>query len=166
MTLDISQFKSPDDFTERLATAPKIRSPHANEDVRCRDDWIWPDVTLIKHDGKVYLVKSNLWQALAGRMFRGALYATASSVKGEIFVWMVKLSATTAVKAAEAACKGWIRVKWIHSDKGYEFKEAEGKHADPDWRFESFEQLIEAAFSGRVLDSLEQDVVKEILGLK
>jgi hypothetical protein len=148
--MNFDDFSPPDDFSDRFGSAPKIRSPHANEDVRCREDWVWEDVTLIKREGEVYLVKSNLWQALAGCMFRGALYGAASD-NGEIFVWMVKLSATTAVKAAQAACKGWCRVKWNHLVKGFEIEEAEGTHADPDWRFESFEQLVKAAFSGRIL---------------
>jgi hypothetical protein len=158
-------FAAPADFSERLAMAPKVRSPHANEDVRCRKDWCWRDVMLVKHDSKLYLVSSNLCQALSGLMFRGSLYAAASD-KSEIFIWPVKLNAPTAVEAAEMASKKWSRVVWQHTTKGYLVKEAEAQHSEPNWRFENFDQLIESAFSGRVLESIDQQVVQEILGHK
>jgi hypothetical protein len=165
MAITLSNFQSPADFSERLAIAPKVRSPRANEDVRCREEWCWADVMLIKHESKIYLVKSNLSQALAGLMFRGSLFAAASD-KAEIFIWPVKLIAPTAVEAAKAACKKWSRIVWNHASKSYQVKDPEKQHADPNWRFENFDQLIESAFSGRILDSTEQEVVQEILGHK
>jgi hypothetical protein len=161
----MDNFKSPEDFSARLETAPKVRSPRANEDVRCREDWCCQDIMLTKHESKLYLVNASLSQALSGQLFRGSLYAAASETS-EIFIWSVKLSAQTAVEAAKAACESWCRVKWDHASKSYKIEKSGKQHAEPKWRFTSFDQLIESAFAGRVLNSTEQEVVQEILGHK
>jgi hypothetical protein len=164
MALILNEFSAPEDFSTRLATAPKVRSPRATEDVILHADWTWSNVLLVKHENKYFLVKAALAALLTGHLFRGVLHAAASNA-GEVFVWPVRMG-TTAVEAANAAVGKWVRISWVNISKNYAVQDASEQHKAPDWRYASFDQLVEIAFAGRVLDDPASPVVKAILGQK
>jgi hypothetical protein len=162
MTLQIADFQTPPDYSERLAAPPKVRSPRAAEDIRLRGDWCWGDVLMVKHKGQFYLVARSLAETLAGRTFRGSLHAVATG-DGDVFVWPVKLG-TSAVHAAEAGRERWIRISWNNAGKAHEIHDAAEQHEDPNWRYEAFDQLVTIAFGKRILKSPDDEVVKAIMG--
>ena len=111
MALQLADFRAPKDFSERLAAAPKVRSPRGDEDVRLHPEWCWEDALMTKHRGKSFLVTQALSELLAGKMFRASLFAAASSQAG-LFIWPVKLNAESAVEAAKAATTRWCCIRW------------------------------------------------------
>jgi hypothetical protein len=163
MTLQFDDFQTPSDFSERLAIPPKVRSPRAAEDIRLHGDWCWADVLMLKHKGQFYLVSKSLAELLAGKTFRASLHAVATG-DGDVFAWPVKLD-TSAVKAAEAGRERWVRIGWKNSSRSYDIQDAAEQHDDPDWRYASFDQVVTIAFGKRILNSPDDQVVKEILGL-
>ena len=96
---------------------------------------------------------------------RPSTTAPFASNTGEIAIWPVKLG-TSAVEAAKAALDKWVRVTWTNTSKSYSVQPATEKHANPEWRYASFDQLAEIAFAGRILGDSEDAVVKEILTKK
>ena len=165
MSLQLTKFKVPADFAARLASAPKVRSPRADEDVFLKEDWCWPDVLLLKHQNKYYLVQNELFDLLAGKMFPCALHAAASAKEG-LFIWPVKTGMPSAVEAAKAANNRWCRILWTNLTRSYKVEESKEQHDAPDWRYANFDQLVEVAFAGFVLSNTEQKIVTEILAKK
>ena len=159
--LKVNDYQPPENFSERLATPPKVRSPRAAEDIRLRADWCWADVLLVKHKNVFYLVKKDLAEVLAGRTFRASLHAVVTG-DGDLFAWPVKLG-TSAVEPAEAGRERWIRITWKNASKSYSIEDSE-QHEDPNWRYESFDQVVTIAFAKRILATPDDAVVKEILG--
>ena len=165
MSFQVSEFTVPEDFNKLYTSAPEVRPPRGDEDVHVHPDWKSPDVAMIKHGNKSYLVHSDLFRALAGKMPRHSLHLAISSKSGP-FLMTVRLDMETAVKAAEEAAKGWRNITWDLSTRSYEVKPSQEQHEEPTWPFESFEQLLELALSGRTLKSLDDPIVQKILGRK
>ena len=163
MTLQPADFRAPKDFSERLAAAPKVRSPRGDEDVRLHPEWCWEDALVTKHRGKSFLVTQALSELLAGKMFRASLFAAASSQAG-LFIWPVKLTAESAVEAAKTATTRWCCIRWDNLTKAYKVEESEERHEDPNWRYESFDHLVGIAFAKQILTTPDDKIVREILG--
>ena len=79
---------------------------------------------------------------------------------------LVRQDMPSAVEAAEKAAKGWIHTFWDNSTRSYKVEAPREQHEEPNWPFESFEQLLELALSGRTLKSLDDPIVQKILGKK
>jgi len=67
--------------------------------------------------------------------------------------------------AAEMAMKRWIRVKANMSLGAYDIFEANCTIPEPEWPSDiSFPKLLEIAFKGRLVDSLDHPVLKRLRG--
>jgi len=65
----------------------------------------------------------------------------------------------TARTVASAAAKGWIKVtKPIGGGWGY--IEVKHKMFDPTWPTKTFEEILRSAFEGRIVDSLNHELIK------
>jgi hypothetical protein len=71
----------------------------------------------------------------------------------------------SALKAAEIAKEKWIRVASNRSLGAYEIYLPQGMLDDPEWPELSMQQIVNIAFEGRFIDSMDHPVVKE-LGIK
>jgi len=165
MSFQVSDFTVPEEFSKRYVSAPEVRPPRKSEDVRVHREWIWPGVAMVKSGGKLHLVHSGLFVPLTGKMSLYSLRAAISSEDGA-FVWAVRLDMPTAIEAAEESTKGWCNIAWDLSTRSYKVEAPQEQHEEPTWPFESFEQLLELALSGRTLKSLDDPVVQKILGKK
>jgi hypothetical protein len=59
----------------------------------------------------------------------------------------------------------WARATSSRSLSEYKCKVATGIDDEPNWPKESFIEILRAAFEGKVIDSLEHPVVKQLHGL-
>jgi hypothetical protein len=73
---------------------------------------------------------------------------------------------SSARDAAKEAQKFWVRI-WSNMNLGaYEFATSPKKKAEPKFPPETFQELVKIAFKdGRLIDSLDHPVVKQLLGL-
>jgi len=93
---------------------------------------------------------------------------------GVVFLWPVRLPSPdgrqlawhhSAQVAAEMAMKRWIRVKANMSLGAYDIFEASCTIPEPEWPSDiSFLKLLEIAFKGRLVDSLDHPVLKRLRG--
>ena len=75
-----------------------------------------------------------------------------------------QLSTDTALKCAEEAKHLWIQVAWADRE-GYKPFEAEGDFGDPQWSEHTFEELLDIAFQGAYIDTLDHPAIRDLMGL-
>ena len=67
-------------------------------------------------------------------------------------------------EAAEIAMSRWIKLTANRSLGTYDVSEAAADLPEPHWPTESMEQLLEVAFRGKIIDSLEHPIVLQLQG--
>ena len=67
-------------------------------------------------------------------------------------------------QAVEYAKLKWIRLAANMHAGGYDVYEAEGTLPDPDWPEHGIDALVEVAFRGKIITSLDHPVVQSLLG--
>lgn len=162
--MNLEDFDAPDDLVER-GSAPDVRTPHSDEVVRVHRSDAVPKKTLLKYNGKFYLVGKAAQKALKKHLFTATLVPASSSDNSQ-FLWPLKTSVESAAKAAESAKKAWVRVKWDNATRTYRTKPAEGARDEPVWPDGEFNDFVEKAFRSRVITNLNHPVAKKLLGGK
>ena len=71
---------------------------------------------------------------------------------------------TAAHRAAELAMGHWIRLIANMQLGCYECREAHGVSAKPQWPKEDFEKLLEIAFRGRFIKTLDHPLLRKLRG--
>ena len=126
----------------------------------------------LKDDRESYLVTPTMAANLPGEFSPCSLYL-AINRQGVLRVWPVKLPGPdgkinpwhrSAAEAAERAMTCWVRVTANMSLGAYELFEATGNLPDPVWPEHSFQEILQIAFRGRVVDSPEHPLVLKLQG--
>jgi hypothetical protein len=133
---------------------------------------------IVKQKLKPYLLTSDVIKALIEgnhlqvlfekkELLRASLSACVSNL-AEVFIWAINLdlpNSDATVEVARGACSNWSRVAWEQKHKAYQAQECE-QHSNPNWTFATFDSLLQSAFAGRIIDSMDHPVLQELLGLK
>jgi hypothetical protein len=121
---------------------------------------------------EIYLVQKGILSELSNETVLKVLFPSINR-NGDIFVWPIKLPGPdgrldrwneSALQAAKKAEDAWIRVVSNGTLGAYDVYEASGNFPDPEWPELSLEQILQIAFRGRVIDSLEHPVVLRLRG--
>jgi hypothetical protein len=162
---------------KKILTTVPVRKPDKQSFIRVRPE---PDYRLeaavleLKEDREIYLVEPQLIQDLPGEV-TATLLLTAINRQGVVFLWPVRLPAPdgrhdswsrTALQAAEAAMKDWIRVVPNMGLGGYELYIASADLPEPEWPEHAFGDLLRIAFVDRFIRSLDHPVIHKLRGLK
>jgi hypothetical protein len=124
----------------------------------------------LKDEKEVYLVDLALEAELAGT-FSSAIVLTAITRKGDVFLWTMTIADAngktyacyeTAQEVATLAETKWVSMKW--DGKDYEQRVATAAWADPVWPSDSFDDLVNNAFKGRVITDRDHPVLRRFLG--
>ena len=128
----------------------------------------------LKTEKETYLVIPELAQALAAEVKPVRLYTCLPRIGGGIFLWHVRLPDDTgreyawhvsARKAAEVGMKSWIRVQSNMGMGCYDVM-ASDHIPEPEWPNITFRELLRIAFGGgRIIDSLDHPVIRQLAGL-
>ena len=112
--------------------------------------------------------------ALAAEAKPVRLYTCLPRVGGGIFLWPVRMPDDTgrdnawhvsARKAAELGMKSWIRVQANMAMGSYDVMTSD-HIPEPEWPDITFRELLRIAFGGgRMIDSLDHPVVRQLSGL-
>ena len=128
----------------------------------------------MKEDREAFLVAPGLWSELSNELSPRVIYTTVNR-QGVTTLWPVRLPradgridnwSASSLDAAIKAKTQWIRVKanmWLGA---YEIFEAKTEVPDPEWRAESFKELLDIAFRGRYIESTEHPVIRRLWGLE
>ena len=180
---DFSKYRLSQDFLSQvgvkkvLSTVP-VRKPSKQEFVRVHPHEEWRLDTLLlelKDERENYLIAPELHEELSEFATPTSLLTTISRQK-VLMLWPTKLPGLdgrsnpwhdSALQAAKLAEEKWVRVSANMSLGGYEVFEALGNLSDPEWPDDgiNFGRLLEIAFRGRIINSLDHPIVKKLRGL-
>ncbi len=135
--------------------------------------WVFPGWILEnKATGETYLVSAQVASALGDQVRPVELYA-AIDRQNNPFLIPIPLPGPNGVRnrwheslaqAVEKAKSVWIRISANKDLGGYDIFEATAKLPDPVWPDITMDELLEVAFKGRVITSLDHPIVQERLG--
>ena len=139
--------------------------------VRPGDEWIqaiWVIEEQIDIDREIYVVTENLAKGELEADSRYAILHLAVSSTGRLFWWCTKMGkgsrrnhwAESALKAADKAKRGWVRVMAAH--EGYDIWEAKANMPEPQWPDMTPTELIQLAFDDRIIASLDHPVARRL----
>jgi hypothetical protein len=129
-------------------------------------------VLILRTEREMYLVTPEMLVELAGECVGVTMY-TAISSQGVLRLWPVRLPGpdgkdlawwSTEREAAELAKKQWVRIK-ANMALGANDIDLSAMTAEPRWPTATFQEVIEIAFAGRLIDNVEHIVVKRLRGL-
>lgn len=177
---DIEKLRLDQDFSARIGvkrvirTIP-VRKPHKQEYVRVHpdDDMIFQTAILeLREDHENYLVAPSLWAELPNEIKPTVLFVTISRQK-VLSLWPVRLPDDSgrrcewhqsALEAAQLARKSWVRVSANLALGAYEIYQAAGNLSEPEWPDLTLQEILEIAFKGRYIDSLDHVVLQRLSG--
>ena len=133
---------------------------------------------LIVDDGKekeTYLVHPNMRHLVEGDIQPHRLFVGINR-HDTVFIWPVRLYSDddksgggrswsdSAQVCIERAKSLWVKIKGNRSSGAYESTEAEGHWEEPKWPEDSFRDLVEKAFKGRLVDQPDHPAIKKLKG--
>jgi hypothetical protein len=177
---DPAKFRLSQDFQDTLGvkqallTVP-VRKPDKQWFVRTHPDEsyrISVAVIEMKEDRETYLVDPSLCEALASEITPKLLVTTINRA-GVVFLWPIRnvskegrqdeWSRTARIAAGEARDQ-WVRRTANMSLGAYEIYKAGERLPEPEWPENSFSELLETAFQGKIIDTLDHDIVRKLRG--
>lgn len=178
--LNLDAMRLPSDFgaitgVQKVLTMVPIRKPSPQAYVRVHPDVAWTLVVAVvemKDDNDVYLVLPELYSALAQEARPKQLYIGITR-DGNPFVWLVNMPgpdgridmwSQSAHAGANLAKKHWVRIKSNRDLGAYEVLQANNLKDEPSWPGLSFKELVNLAFRGKVIDSLDHVVIRRLRG--
>jgi hypothetical protein len=158
-----------------LVTIP-VRKPSRHEFVRVHPDpsyRLTPAAIIeLKEEREVYLVTPPMAHELPDEFAPASLFTTINR-QGVLFLWPVKLPSSdgkpnewhrSAAEAAEAAMKGWFRIKANMSLGAYDLFEAKGDLPEPEWPSVPFQEILRIAFRDHCVDREDQPLIQRLRG--
>jgi hypothetical protein len=176
---DWSSLLLPDDAegdlrTEEVLGVPRVKRPPNTHFFRCRKDLAGNmNVLDMETDGErvTYLVAPTVAKQLADETAIKAKHGRVCLTReGGLYLWLRSLGGNdtwsqSAARVTDRAENEWARATSSRSLSEYKCKVATGIDDEPNWPKESFIEILQAAFEGKVIDSLEHPVVKQLHGL-
>ncbi len=179
---DPSALRLQADYSEGLGVRKVItmipnRKPSKSEwfQVRPGDEWRLQTAVLELEKGverSTYLVARPLWADLSGEI-TPALFLTCINTANDLFIWRIKLPGPdgrsntwteSALQVAKAAEKTWCRMKSDMANGIYSHRESDNPPPPPTWPELSFDRILQIAFRGRMIDTLDHPILRELRG--
>lgn len=159
-----------------ISTIPN-RKPNKSEWFRVRSGEEWQLQTAVLElekgvERSTYLVAQHLWPDLSGETMP-ALLLTCVNRANDLFIWRIKLPGAdgrsnmwtdSALQIAKAAEVTWCRMVSDTTNGIYTHFEPTGEFPDPKWPELSFGGIVRIAFRGRMIDSLDHPILRELRG--
>jgi len=160
---------------KKVLTVVPVRRPGKQEWFRVRpgDEWrIQTAIFEAEVDRETYLVDRSLWGELAGTI-SPALILTCVNRAGDLFLWRCKLPGPdgrpnhwidSALAVAREAEVEWRRMAANMAAGHYDAFRPSAELPDPEWPDRPFREIIRTAFQGRMIDSLDHPLLRQLRG--
>jgi hypothetical protein len=162
---------------KKLLTTVPVRKPNKQDFVRVHPEpafRLTPVAIIeIKEENETYLVTPEIARMLPGE-FRNATLFTAITRQNVLHIWPVHLPDPdgrynpwhqSAAEGAVQAMERWIRLKSNKALGAYEISEALADLPEPEWPTISFQEILQVAFRGRIVDRADHDLIRRLQGL-
>jgi hypothetical protein len=165
--------------TDEVLTTVRIGKPSRESFVRTHPDrkslyWFRTHVLDLRDDREMWLVAKDLQSQLRDEpAFQVRLLVASITMRGEVFFWPLRLPGPdgrlddwgqSALAAAEAAMKRWLRVYSVPGVTGYRVQAAKGNLPEPRWPDLSPLDLLNIAFKGRYITDPGHAILKRLRG--
>lgn len=178
--VDISSLRISANFGERMAVKKilvnvPVRKPNKSTFFRVRDGEEWVFSAFIyenKEVGDTYILTQDMAEIVPESVRRVQLYVAVDRRGNPMLIplilpgedgrrnaWHVSLGL-----AIERAKRKWVRVAANMTAGAYDVLEAQANLGEPEWDENTLEQLIEIAFRGKIISSLDHPAIQELLG--
>ena len=162
-------------FSDGAQTTIPVRKPgsrnffraHPNEEYRLYNV---PVVEDDQHEWHILAAELEIPEDLE-RFISHVNLITCLNHKGTLFLWPYKNSTNdwskSASRVARRAVSEWVRLSADMDANGYrvEIAPTELRKIEPVWPKMTFEEILNTAFEGKCIDSLEHPVIRSIRGL-
>lgn len=157
-----------------LMTIP-VRKPGRQDFVRVHPDDSYRLETAVielQDDREIYLVDRELWSELSCEIIPKALY-TYMNRQNVLAIWPIRMPGddgrhdpwnASALEAAEMGKDKWIRVSANMSLGAYDVFEATGSFPEPAWPDIDFQKILNIAFKGHYINSLDHPAIRRLRG--
>lgn len=162
-----------------LETIP-IRKPSREGWVRTHDDtdefWYPAPVIELKENGETYFLTPEMHRALAQigeKALSVKMLVLTCGRNGVITLWPLRTPdqdgrlddwSESALSAAAKARTRWVRLVSNRSLGAYEIMVREPDGIEPKWPELSMAQLMKIAFKGKIIDSMDHPVIRDLRG--
>jgi hypothetical protein len=129
----------------------------------------------LKEQNEVYLVDRELWSELGSEStFVTKVLVPVMTRQQALLIWPIRLPGAdgriddwnaSALEAADIARGKWIRLSPNKSLGAYEVIAGPDPQAPLAWPEHSFEALLKIAFKGKIIDTLDHPVIRQLRGL-
>jgi hypothetical protein len=177
---DIDKLRRRQDFdalvgTQRVLVSVPVGKPGKQTWFRVLpgEEWQLPAALLkLEEDGTYFYVTYDIYPDLEAEAIRVVL-RTVVTTQGTISLWPIRLpnpdgrdfpwwiSARAVAVQAETA---WVRMRANQEVGAYDVIKATDNYGEPDLPQRNFSELLEVAFAGKVIESLDHPVVLKLLG--
>jgi hypothetical protein len=162
--------------TQKLLLTVPVRKPskqefiqvHPSEDCRLSP----VGIIEVREDNETYIVTPQVANELSNEHTFCSLFL-AINRHNVIFIWPVKLPNAegksnawndSALQAAQVGMGKWIRIESDRSLGAYVTRMAVGTLPEPVWSKESFSEICQIAFRGKIIDTLDHPVLQKLSG--
>jgi hypothetical protein len=178
---DLAKLRLPQDFlaespVKKLLTTVPVRRPGPQDFVRVHPSTAYRHLmAMLKIEDdrdEFYAVNLGAVPDLQNECHAVNLF-TAITRTGVVFLWPVRVPAAdgranewhvSAATAAEAAMRGWVRMKSNMSLRAYEIFQPVNSIPDPVWPEQPFPELLRIAFRDRLINTIDHPAVKRLRG--
>jgi hypothetical protein len=178
--LNFEDFRLSQDFESMIGIKKEIlivpvRKPDRQVWFQVHPDEKWRmEFALIelREERETYLVTPHVYKDLLGESVAKYVF-TCQTKQGVTFLWTIKMPGPdgrldswnqSALQIVTEYAGRWIRVVSNMGMGGYEVYTTEADFPPPVWPPEGFHSLLEKAFRGKIVDTLDHPVVKRLKG--
>lgn len=180
VNIDLKNVRLPTNYgatlgVKKLLTTVQVGRPKKPQFFRTHqdEDMFFPAMILENKEAQEsYVVYPEVAQAI-NELVRPAILYAAIDRQNNVFLIPVPLPGDSGVRhptheslaqAVEHAKLKWIRITYNKHNSGYDIYEAEAVLPDPDWPSGDIDSLVQIAFRGKIIKSLDHPVIQAHLG--
>ena len=162
--------------TKTEVTTVPVRKPSKQAFVRVHPDEGFADCFMLlqlEGENEVWAVPPDMQDALALECKAVRLYTSIDS-SGNVFLWPIPMPDplhpnqwhVSHHETAQTARSKWLRMRTNRVLGAYIWDVAKGSLPEPKWpEGMTYDDLLNKAFAGRIIDSLDHEIVKRLRGL-
>lgn len=178
--IDLESMKISQDFGEtggvrQVIVRIPVRKPKRNEFFRTHTDDKYSFRCALAEDTETrdtYIFTAELAQQFPN-LCRPVKLIACIGRSGAVFLWPLKMQMgdrrgfgwnESALQASEIAKTKWVKIAANMAAGAYEVFEATGNLIDPEWPALNFQEMMDMAFDGYIVDDPEHSLIQKLTG--
>lgn len=173
---DLKRWEISQDYLDDVGVvkqlAAKVGKPSKQQFFRVHPKYFLDTLIIEEEETReTYLVEPKVVEVVGGEfpgVVRRVRLVLVMTKLGNLLVWPLKVGPNhwnmSAVAAAEEAKRKWIRMEPNMSAGYYDICIAIADHPEPPWPEQSWAEILDVAFRGKVIDALNHPVLAQLRG--